>query len=385
MNYFRNLILFFILVMSTSYANAAFTLFSQKNTVTIDNFRNGNIKGFNIGVIADHDEGYYQELKEAGAKTVRVIIPFSKCSQTIQVDDTPEDVSQIQSKSLEPKCIYKVNNNVISSFNKLLSQAKKDNFNIIVVGDFEQNPQGDYWTSKKLQQGISIAWQRFAEIYKNENKIAAYDIFNNPNAIGLNNPQKVQDFWLYGASNIVQHIREVDSSRVIIYQVPYGDPLVADKIKPLEDKNIVYGFDMFYPYQITFQGMSPQYNERLSYPLGQEFRLDPFGDGNIRAINIDDIRLYLSRVNKFSKDNNVPILISSFGIVHYAPNRSGYRYIQDVTTVFKENGFSWMYQGFRINQAMDPYIASENKDAIERSSSAPMISLLSELMSGAKK
>ena len=105
MNYFRNLILFFILVMSTSYANAAFTLFSQKNTVTIDNFRNGNIKGFDIGVIADHDEGYYQELKEAGAKTVRVIIPFSKCSQTIQVDDTPEDVSQIQSKSLEPKCI----------------------------------------------------------------------------------------------------------------------------------------------------------------------------------------------------------------------------------------------------------------------------------------
>lgn len=53
--------------------------------------------------------------------------------------------------------------------------------------------------------------------------------------------------------------------------------------------------------------------------------------------------------------------------------------------MFKENGFSWMYQGFRINQAMDPYIASENKDAIERSSSAPMISLLSELMSGAKK
>lgn len=381
MRYFRNLILFFITLMFAFQVNAAFSLFSEKGNITIDNFKNGNIKGFNIGIITDHDEGYYKELKETGAKTVRVIIPFTKCEQTIQSNETPEDVSHIQSKSLEPKCVYKVNKNVIDSFNKLLSQSKKDGFNIIVVGDFEQNPQGDYWTSKKLQQGISIAWQRFAEIYKNENKIAAYDIFNNPNATGLNNPEKVQEFWTYGASNIIQHIREVDSSRPIIYQVPYGDPLVADKIKPLEDKNIIYGFDMFYPYQITFQGMTPKYNERLSYPLGQEFKLDPFGTGEARAINIDDLRLYLSRVNKFSKDNNVPILISAFGIVYYAPNRSGYRYIQDVTTVFKENGFSWMYQGFRINQAMDPYIASENKDAIERTSSAPMISLLIELMS----
>lgn len=383
MHYFRNLILVFLLCPVFG-SNAAFSLFSQNNE-TVNAFKSGNIKGFNIGVLAEHDAGYYKELKETGAKTIRVIIPFSKCEQTTQINDAPEDVSQIQSKSIEPKCIYKIDKKTVESFNKLLKQANQDNFNIIVVGNFEQNPQGDYWTSNKLQKGISIAWQRFSEIYKNENKIIAYDIFNNPNAVGLNDSQKVQEYWIKGASDIIRHIREVDTNRVIIYQVPYGDALVADKIKPLEDNKIVYGFDMYYPYAITFQGMNQTYNERFSYPLGQEFNLDPFGDGKPRAIDIDDLRLYLSRVSNFSKDNNVPIIISSFGIVHYAPNRSGYRYIQDVTTIFKENNFSWMYQGFRVNQAMDPFIASENPNGIERSSSAPMISLLTEIFTGNKQ
>lgn len=385
MNYFRHFFIVCLSIFLIPNANAAFSFFSSSNGFsTINDFKSGSVKGFNIGVIADHDADYYKELKETGANTVRVIIPFSKCEQTTQVNGVPEDVSQVQSDALGPKCVYKVNQNFIESFNKLIKQAQQDNFKIIVVGSFEQNPVGDYWTSKKLQKGISIAWQRFAEIYKNENRIAAYDIFNMPNATGLNNPQKVQEYWRSGASDIITHIRDIDSKRVIIYQVPYGDALVADKLQPLEDNNIVYGFDMFYPYAITFQGMSSQYSERLTYPLGQEFNLDPFNDGHPRAINSDDLKLYLSRVAKFSKDNNVPIIISNFGIVHYAPNGSAYRYVQDLTSIFKENNFSWMYQGFRVNQAMDPYIAGDNPQSIERSSSAPIISLLSDLFTGKK-
>lgn len=382
--FFRTLIPFLLCSLFISSANAA--IFSSKNGgLSADDFRNSGIKGFNIGVIADHDDGYYKELKETGANAVRVILPFSRCEQTAQINDKPTDVSQIQSQALEPKCVYKVKKETLTSLNNLLKKAASDNFYVIVVGSFEQNPVGDYWTSKKLQQGISQAWERLAEIYKDNNRIAAFDIFNTPNAAGLNNPAKVQEFWKAGASNIIAHIREIDSKRTVIYQVPYGDALVADKLTPMEDSNVVYGFDMYYPYAITFQGMSKEYPERLTYPLGQEFNLDPFNDGKPRAINADELKLYLSRVAKFSKDNKVPVIISGFGIVHYAPNGSGYRYIQDVAAIFKENGFSWMYEGFRVNQAMDPYIASDDPNAIERSSSAPMISLLTELMTPTKK
>lgn len=358
----RNLIILLLLISFSFTSNAAW--FSRSSGfITSEDFKNSKIKGFNIGVIEKHEKEYYDELSATGLNTVRVVIPFVRCADA-------------------NKCIYNITDISDKALKDLIENSKQYNFKIIVVGQFQQNPQGDYWQSKLLQAGISKAWKRFAEQYKDEKQIAAYDIFYNPNPQGLINPNKIIEYWTKGAYTIVSNIRDVDENHTIIYQIPNSDPLSMDKIQEIPDNNIVYGVDMFYPWQITLQGSLPQYKERLLYPLGLEFRLDPFGMGQPRAINKDDLTLYLSKVKSWSDKNNKPIIISNWGIVHYAPNNSAYRYVNDILDIYKSNGFSWMYYGFRISQPLDPFIADENPQTITRTPLAPIITLLRENMKG---
>lgn len=360
----KNIILILFITTLSFTCNAAW-FFGTSGFITSNDFKNNKIKGFNIGIIEQHDKEYYDELSATGLNTVRVIIPFNRCTDA-------------------NKCIYNVSDKSLKDLNSLIENSKKYNFKIIIVGQFQQNISGDYWRSKLLQNGISKAWRIFAEQYSQEKQIAAYDIFFNPNGTGLINPNKVYEYWAKGAYIIISNIRDVDSNHTIIYQIPNSDPLSINNTLDIPDNNLVYGVDMFYPWQITLQGTMPQYKESLLYPLGLEFRLDPFGTGQPRSINKDDLALYLSKVKDWSIKNQKAILISNWGIVHYAPNNSAYRYTNDLLDIFKTDGFSWMYYGFRINQALDPYIADENAKSITRTSLAPVITLLREDMKGKK-
>lgn len=360
----KNIVLLLFLAVFSFTCNAAW-FFGTSGFVTSEDFKNNKIKGFNVGIIDKHQKEYYEELSATGLNTVRVIIPFERC----------QDAN---------KCIYNVSDKNNEFLKDLIENSKTYNFKIILVGQFQQNSSGDYWKSKLLQNGIAKAWRRFAEEYKDEKQIAAYDIFYNPNSTGLINPNKVIEYWTKGAYSIIANIRDVDTNHTIVYQIPNSDPLSIDKIEEIPDNNVVYGIDMFYPWQITLQGYLPQYKERLLYPLGLEFRLDPFGMGQPRAINKDDLILYLSKAKAWSEKSNKAILVSNWGIVHFAPNNSGYRYVNDVLDIYKQNGFSWMYYGFRVNQPLDPYIADENEKSITRTPLAPLITLLREDMKGKK-
>lgn len=369
--------LFSCLMTFSSISSAALDFISAKD------FSDSNkLRGFNIGVVDTHNDNYYQELSATKINAVRVILPFRRCTAaTEQATEkkTPEKLEDVKADAVSPvpKCIYEVSPDNISKFESILKQAVVHKFYVIPAAEFQQDPMGDFWTVPKLQQGMVDAWKDFATKYKDHSIIAAYEIMNNPPADGLPQGTNVSDYWSKGGDYIIQGIRSVDKKHAIIFPMaPSGLPTSFKNFKPLADKNIVYGLNMYYPLDITMQGVNPSFSYRIPYPAGLEYGIQPIPGQPPRAIDINDLRLYLQDAGVFAKANNVPIIVSEFGIVHYAPNGSAFRYVSDVTKVFEEYNWSWMYQGFRISAAFDPYIASDDPEDTTRSSISPIMNVL---------
>ena len=260
---------------------------------------------------------------------------------------------------------------------KLLTAGTLYGFYVLPVGSFAQKTQGDFWTDAHLQQGMVDAWKNFAKQYKDYSTIAGYDLLYSPNNVGLPQGADPKKYWKQGATYMIKAIREVDKKHPVIFETtPYADPTTLSSFTPFDDDNIVYAFNMYYPYDITLQGTSESYGYRVPYPAGLEYGVQPFPDQPPRAIDIKDLRLYLKDAAVWGVNNKVPVLVTEFGIAHWAPNGSAFRYTSDVTKIFEENGWSWINQGFRINKAMDSYIASDDPNDTSRSPEAPVISVL---------
>lgn len=357
--------------------------------VKAEDFSNNHkLRGFNIGVLDAHNDAYYNELSATKINSVRVILPFRRCSVETEQANTkmktpakPEDV-KADAVSPVPKCVYEISPENLEKFNALLKKGVEHNFYIITAAEFQQDPMGDFWTVPKLQQGMVEAWKGFADKYKDYSIIAAYDLMNNPPADGLPQGTNVSDYWKTGANYMIEGIRSVDKKHTIIFPMaPAGLPTAFKNFKPIDDKNVVYGLNMYYPLDVTMQGVSPAFSYRIPYPAGLEYGIQPIQGQPPRAIDINDLKLYLQDAGVFAKANNVPIIVSEFGIVHYAPNGSAFRYVSDVTRIFEDYGWSWMYQGFRISAAFDPFIASDNPEDTNRSSISPIMNVLTSYFS----
>lgn len=351
--------------------------------LTANDYNNSQIRGFNIGVLETHNDTYYKELSETKINAVRVIVPFRRCTiQTQQPQDTVKNIKNVNDVKADalsgtPKCVYEISPENKAKFKDLLTKAVNYNLYVIPVAEFEQNPAGDFWTVPKLQQGLTEAWKDFANQYKDYSVIAGYDLMDNPSADGLPAGSNASDYWQKGANYIIQAIRSVDKKHTIIYPMaPSGTPDGFKSFKPFEDKNIVYGINMYYPLDLTMQGTNPNFSYRIPYPAGLEYGIQPIPNQPPRVIDINDLRLYLQDAGMFAKVNNVPVMILEFGIVHYAPNGSAFRYVSDTTKIFEDNGWSWAYQGFRVSAAFDPYIASDDPENTTRSFTSPIMNVL---------
>lgn len=355
-----------------------------------NDFMGSKLRGFNIGLIENHNDAYYKELKQSNANIVRVIIPFERCAVTAeQMKAAQEKAKDAESADAlekammpEPPCTYQVSKETEAKFKNLLIKAVENNFYVLPAASFEQRTPGDFWFTSKLQQGMSEAWQEFAKNHENNTVIAGYDLMNSPNGTGLPANSNVSDYWNQGAGFLIKAIRKVDTKHpIIVTMAPYGQATSLKDFKPFDDKNIVYGINMYYPYDITMQGTSPTYEYRLPYPAGLEYGIQPNPTQPPKPINSKELRLHLQSAALFGITNKVPIIVSEFGIVHYAPDGSGFRYVSDATKIFEENGWSWIYQGFRVSKAMDPYIASDDPEDENRASNAPIIKVLTSYFS----
>ena len=62
----------------------------------------------------------------------------------------------------------------------------------------------------------------------------------------------------------------------------------------------------------------------------------------------------------FQNKYNVPIYVGEFGVARWAPNAE--KWLEDVISIFEENGWDWTYHAYREYNGWDAEIGSDKND-----------------------
>lgn len=161
-------------------------------------------------------------------------------------------------------------------------------------------------------------------------------------------PQDMNLFY----SKAVKEIRKIDTSIPIIIEAGYTSIPEAFKIiTPIDDRNVIYSFDMYQPYSFTSErqfyitGSNDKNKNGPLYPGvnkgGQTLTQEAFWDKN---------RLYntLKPVMDWQKKYNIAgnrIMVGEFGGFR---DRAGIEnYLQDLIDIFNENNWHWAFYSYR--------------------------------------
>ncbi len=157
--------------------------------------------------------------------------------------------------------------------------------------------------------------------------------------------------WDETLEEMIATVRAVDTNCWIGLSLSKGgNPLNQDpNADPYPDDKIIYGYSNWIPFAYTVQGISG-----ASYPVDYPGNIS--SEGVTSWWDIDKIRETFADVITFQQTNNV-LISASIGAIRFAPGKD--KFIEDVATVYKENGFgrasfdgasstSAPYKGFNI-------------------------------------
>lgn len=128
----------------------------------------------------------------------------------------------------------------------------------IPIGGFWLDPTSEkvdfsLWSDPELQQRNIRMWSAIAKRYRDETRIAAYDIFNEPVTTDKDGSQ-----WKQLANKIVSEIRSADQNHLIIIGKLYGAEMsyTTEDLESqflVNDTNVMYDFHFYEPIHYTHQ------------------------------------------------------------------------------------------------------------------------------------
>lgn len=198
----------------------------------------------------DHNEYSFAEIASWGANTIRFYMHYSWFDE--------------ENLSLAWKYI-----------DTHLEWAKNQGLYIILdlhfgPGETLSN-KAELWTDSNMAVFKTI-WTQIASKYKNNDIIAAYDLLNEPTP-----PHSPYQWWRLAQETITE-IRSIGDDHIIIIETPDNHNRPFPK-EPFHDKNIVYSFHFYEPFEFTHQGTSWTGNlpDYISYPFQKIKYLDYIG------------------------------------------------------------------------------------------------------------
>lgn len=254
-----------------------------------------------------------------------------------QLNWTPMKEAEEWAKNLEEYDTWL--DGALEQFDQALPACEK--YGLVVLLDLHTPPGGRaeqgvcrMFAEPKYQDHLVAVWRRIAARYKGSEVIYAYDLLNEPVEGPI--PEGMPD-WRGIATRVTNAIREIDPGKPVLYEPgPWGSPGGFDRLIPLDEDRVIYGFHMYLPHQFTHQGVhgSPV---GLNYP------------GEIAGEFWDKERLRQAMLPaiEFQREFNVHIHVGEFSAIRWAPDDSAYRYLRDVIDLFEEYGWDWTYHAFR--------------------------------------
>lgn len=285
-------------------------------------------------------------LAKWGANVVRI---------TIAAPDKPFDADE--SAPLAP---YEKD---LSKLRDFLPGAAQQGIKVIVAFEFSASPaQTETLWSKsdegqKLRAHLVAFWKAFAREFKENSSIIGYDLLSKPNDTTPGGLLWSNELLPAMASAV----REENKSVWLFVEPPsWGRPYGFVKFPLLSDDRVVYGFNMFAPFNYLYQGISSKSTRgKFTYP-GKLIAVDY--DPVEKLWNKDALVDYLKPAIDFGKTNHVRMAVLSFGVARWAPGRE--TWTADVLDLFEQNGWDWMYSTTIGYNGMNPTFGPDDPDAL---------------------
>lgn len=257
----------------------------------------------------------------------------------------------------------------IKELDRTLEACRKNNIKVMIalfnaLGATQTKFLSNTLTFTPEAQDMLIwAWEKMAARYKDNPTVWGYDILNEPLENNYSGQAGVLD-WDRLAERAAKAIRRIDPVKPIVIE-PAGYGSVVYSL--IDVPNLVYSVHFYQPHRFTHQGLS-------GTPVGVAY------PGKIGGVewNKETMRKALAPAIEFQKKYQVPILVGEFSAIRWAPGAE--KYLRDAIEIFEENGWDWVYHGFREYGGWDVERGADRNDGA-RQLSTPRKELLLEYFS----
>ncbi|MGI4775521.1 MAG: glycoside hydrolase family 5 protein, partial [Janthinobacterium lividum] len=202
------------------------------------------------------------------------------------------------------------------------------------------------WQNKKYQDQAVHFWRDLAEALKDHPAIVGYNILNEPHPerifaskelhIKAIHQEKVQKMLYDLYNHVIKYIRLIDKDTpIIVDSSAYGDAKTFKLLKIHEDKNILYSFHMYEPYEYTNYKMN---KGNFQYP----------GIINEKQWDQKALKEYMIEIIEFQKIHNIEsnkILVGEFG--GHRTSSGLEKYFKDLMTIFNQENWHFAFYAFR--------------------------------------
>ncbi len=306
-----------IVVVSIAIGLMVLVDFNKKDVIMNNGISIGNALDAPIGKDwgVDIENKLFDEIKSQGFDTVRIPVRFSDyIDENYMLDeDFMVKVDGYIEYALSCDLIVVLD---LHHFIELMDE------NIRQDDEYKSLP-----TDFDYMQAYYKIWEQLSERYKDYPAELIFELLNEPK------DDITADVWNEMVEKSVAIVRKTNPERKIVVSTADQALLWAidDLVLP-EDDNLVVTFHYYSPIEFAFQQ-----DENHDYENSDEVYWEPTDE------NIETIEYEFGKVAEFAEKNNVEIMLGEFGVVKTSPRQSRVDWIDVVTNVASDYGFSCMY------------------------------------------
>lgn len=201
--------------------------------------------------------------------------------------------------------------------------------------------------AQAIRDHLANFWSAFAQRYKNEPAIVAYDVFNEPN-------YKPGEEWTWYDDMLpkaVAAIRKINPTIWLVVEPgPWGLPAGFADLKPIDDPYVIYSFHHYSPHRYCHQGIA-NYKDvwgKLTYPGMNSMFNEPQKTYWDKKALEDSMQAVID----FQAKYHVRIFVGEFSVIRWAPG--GAQWLADSIDIFEKHGWDWTFHSVGTWNGWDP-------------------------------
>lgn len=183
-------------------------------------------------------------------------------------------------------------------------------------------------------------WETIARRFKGCPEIYAFELLNE-SCLRLQPAPGCPDYPEL-MERAAKAVNAIDPARSMIVQTEeWWGARAFTKMRPIDARNIVYALHFYSPFPVSHQGISEWYAKETSWKANAY-------PGTYDGVRWDKntLRRELQPVLDFQKACNCQIIVSEFSCVRWALGDSRRKLIKDMTDLYEEFGWDWLYHGY---------------------------------------